>query len=44
METLAPESDDRRFLNTELVRQRNRAAHALTQAIEALDETLLRVG
>ncbi len=41
---LAPESDDRRFLSTELVRQRNRAAHALAQAIEALDETLLRVG
>jgi hypothetical protein len=41
---LAPESDDYRFLITELLRQRNRAAHALTQAIEAVSETLQKIG
>ncbi|MFQ5827112.1 MAG: M28 family peptidase [Dehalococcoidia bacterium] len=41
---LAPESDDCRFLITELLRQRNRAAHALTQAIDAVNETLQKMG
>lgn len=40
---MSPDSDAFRCLATELVRQRNRVVHALTQAIEAVSQTLERV-